>query len=136
MIAEAMKVKNVKNWYFGLETALKLNNMTHEYFDIDFVITDSFRTTKVIKIIDRNFKFYKRSKRHLKYGILKKNNLFYSDHEKTVLDLVYNRYVNNENLEQLSAPLKEYKNKLDEDRLFDYLENYPRKFREILEGLL
>src|SRR3989344_7840850 len=31
ILKEALTVKRVKNWYFGLETGLKLNNITHEY---------------------------------------------------------------------------------------------------------
>jgi len=45
IVALALKEKGVENWYFGLENGLKINNMTHEYFTIDYVITDSYRTT-------------------------------------------------------------------------------------------
>ena len=54
MVSNALKLKGVKHWYFGLETALKLNEMTHEYFTINYVMTDSFRTTKVIDILGLN----------------------------------------------------------------------------------
>ena len=136
MITEALKVKGVKNWYFGLETALKLNNMTHEYFDIDFVITDSYRTTKVIKILDSNFKFIKRSKKFFQFGIIKKNKLIYSDAEKTVLDIAYNGYINNFDIKHLSASIKEYINKLDMVKISDYLDYYPNGFKEKIEALL
>ena len=29
ILKEALKIKGVKNWYFGLETGLKFNNLTH-----------------------------------------------------------------------------------------------------------
>ena len=35
LIAKALEMKGVDKWYFGLDTALKLNGMTHEYFMID-----------------------------------------------------------------------------------------------------
>ena len=50
IVAMGLEFKGVEKWYFGLETALKLNNLAHEYFDINYVITDSYRTTKIIKI--------------------------------------------------------------------------------------
>lgn len=92
IVAKGLQVKGVKNWYFGLETGLKLNNMTHEYFTINYVITDSYRTTKVIKIIDTQFFFLKWSPKIFKFGIIEKNGLKYSDREKTVLDLIYRSY--------------------------------------------
>jgi len=35
LVAKGLELKSVKNWYFGLYTALKLNNMTHEHFTVD-----------------------------------------------------------------------------------------------------
>ena len=35
LVAKGLEIKGVKNWYFGLHTALKINGMTHEYFTID-----------------------------------------------------------------------------------------------------
>ncbi len=73
MISKALKIKGVKHWYFGLETALKINNMTHEYFTMNFVITDSYRTTKIINILDTKFQFLKWSQKHFTFGIEQKN---------------------------------------------------------------
>src|SRR3989304_1661985 len=40
LVAKGLKLKGVQNYYFGLYTALKLNNMTHEHFTIDYVLND------------------------------------------------------------------------------------------------
>ena len=49
ILKEALKLKGVKNWYFGLETGLKFNNLTHEYFTIDYVLNDKiFRAKPII----------------------------------------------------------------------------------------
>src|SRR3989338_4983548 len=40
-IRDTLKLKGVSNWYFGLETATKLNNLTHEYYPIVTVVSDS-----------------------------------------------------------------------------------------------
>ena len=71
VIGEGLKIKGVKNWYFGLETALKLNTMTHEYFTIDYVISDQYRTTKTIHILDKDFKFIKWRSSITTFGIIK-----------------------------------------------------------------
>ncbi len=55
LVAEAIDLKSVKRRCFGMEIALKLNGMTHEYFAIDSVVADSFRTTKVIGILGTKF---------------------------------------------------------------------------------
>lgn len=129
MVALALEKKGVKNWYFGLETALKLNTMTHEYFTIDYVLTDSYRTTKVIKILDTSFKFIKRGRQHFKQGIIHKGMIRYSDVEKTVLDLAYRSFLR-AGEKQYMSPIKEYKETLDMNRLRDYLSGYSSPFRE------
>ena len=136
IITLALKVKGIKNWYFGLETALKFNDMTHEYFTINYVITDLYRTTKVISILDSKFQFYKWSKRYFKCGIIKKNGLRYSDKERTVLDRAYKRYLKNKSKEDMISLISEYIRSIDKKKLRDYLEHYPKEFRETIGGHL
>ncbi len=136
IIADALRIKGVKNWYFGLETALKLNNLTHEYFTIDYVITDSFRTTKVINIIQSKFQFLKRSKKYFHQGIIKKNGLRYSNPEKTILDLAYQKYLGSKNTLLFLSPIKEYNGKIDAKKAKELLLVYPDSFQKKLEGVL
>jgi predicted transcriptional regulator of viral defense system len=130
MVSKALGMKGVKDWYFGLETALKLNNMTQEYFTVDFVITDSYRTTKVIDLLGKRFQFLRRAEKHFKFGILRKKGLRYSDREKTVLDMVYWRFQKDRDAEETISPLHEYGEPLDRELMRSYLVNYPRGFRE------
>lgn len=132
MVSKALEIKGVKHWYFGLETALKLNNMTHEYFTINFAITDSYRTTKVIGILGTKFRFLKWNKSHFDFGIIKKNGLIYSDREKTVLDLMYKRYLKGKDMMYMTSHLREYEELLEPKKLRNYLERYPRRFQESL----
>ena len=134
MIALAMKKKGVENWYFGLESALKLNNMTHEYFTLDFVLTDSYRTTKIIEILDRRFQFLKRSHSYFTFGIIKKNGFRYSDKEKTMLDIAYGKYRENRESTLPIRIIHEYKRYLDEKKLKKYLKHYPKRFQEAIGG--
>src|SRR3989338_2143413 len=61
IIKDALGIKGIKNWYFGLETALKINNLTHEYFTIDCVVSDSLFRAKPITILGHKIKFVKLS---------------------------------------------------------------------------
>jgi len=136
LIADALEKKGVKKWYFGLETALKLNNLRHEYYTIDYVITDSFRTTKVIAVLKTRFQFLKRSEKYFRKGIIEKNGLCYSNPEKTVLDLSYQRFLDVKNSELFLLPLKEYREKIDIKKAKDLLSVYPISFQKKLEKVL
>lgn len=136
MIALAMGKKGVENWYFGLETALKLNNMTHEYFTIDFILTDSYRTTKVIEILDRRFQFLKRTHNYFTFGIIEKNGFRYSDKEKTILDIAYKKYRENRESTLPIRIIQEYSRYLDEKKFKKYLKHYPKRFQNAIGGSL
>ena len=136
LVADGLKFKGIKKWYFGLETALKMNNLTHEYFSVNYIVSDSYRTTKVVKIIDAEFQFLKWSKKMSDFGIVKKNKLKYSDPEKTVLDMVYRNYWKKIGEKQMLSPLIEYEERLNSDRLSKYLKNYPKKMKIMVEGYL
>ena len=132
MIARALRIKGVKNWYFALETALKLNTMTHEYFTMDYVLTDSYRTTKTIKILDLKIKFIKRSSRYFDKGVKKGRGIRYSDPERTVLDLCYREYLMKKEEGHIQPVIDEYIERLDRRRLMDYLGDYPKAFRSMI----
>lgn len=136
IVAWALEIKKVKNWYFALETALKLNNLTHEYYTVDYVFTDSYRTTKKISIMKNKFQFLKRSKKYFKKGIREKNKIRYSNSEKTVLDLAYHRFLKTKNEDVFLSPLIEYKNKIDVDKIKRLLDFYPCSFQKKVEVLL
>ena len=50
LVAKGLELKGVKNWYFGLYTALKFNNITHESFAVDYVVNNKLLRTKPINI--------------------------------------------------------------------------------------
>ena len=128
LVAKALDMKGVNKWYFGLDTALKLNGMTHEYFMIDYVITDSFKTTKVIRILDRRFRFLHWSDWHFESGMIEQGGIRFSDPEKTVLDLSY-RFYRREGLGRGAfAPFVEYEGMMDRIRMKAHLRAYPDRF--------
>ena len=136
MVAMGLREKGVKNWYFALETALKLNLMTHEFFFLDYVITDSYRTTKIISIDGEKFRFIKRGKEHFKEGITEEKLIRYSDKEKTILDISYREYLRSRKLARHIEPIEEYRDMIDPVKTKRYLIMYPEEFRKILEELL
>jgi hypothetical protein len=119
ILKEALKIKRVKNWYFGLETGLKFNNLTHEYFTIDYVINDKLFRAKPINIMGRKVKFYKLSSKMFLFGIIKKD-IYYSDPEKTMLDLLYLKHYSKEEFDEISEGLSKTK-------LLEYAKNYNKK---------
>ncbi|MCK5310160.1 MAG: hypothetical protein KAJ64_05885 [Thermoplasmata archaeon] len=133
IIAMALKVKGVKDWYYGLETALKMNNMTHEYFSIDYVVTNTYETTKVITIMDKKFKFLKWNKKHFQFGIKKKELIRYSDKEKTVLDMAYRTYRNKNKSPYVLSIVREQSPLLDENKINEYMKHYTIRFQRFGE---
>ena len=92
LLALGLEKKGIK-WYFGLNTALKFLNLTHEVFPINVVINDSFNRTKPMKIAGSSF-FFIKLKPSLFFDIQKtktknKISLYYSAIEKTMLDMIY-----------------------------------------------
>lgn len=136
MVAEALMKKGVTDWYFGLETAMKLNGLTHEYYTVDYVITDSYWANKPIGILDTRYHFLKRSSNYFKFGIIKKKRIRYSDKEKTVLDIAYKVYRNGKGASFALAIITEYEIRLDMKKLMRYLKHYPKRFQKAIGGSL
>jgi|SRR3989344_3288472 len=116
ILKNGLEIKGVKNWYFGLETGLKFNNLTHEYFTIDYILNDKLFRAKPITIMGRKVKFYKLSPKMFLFGIVKKN-VNYSDSEKTLLDLIYLKHYTKEEFEEIAEELSKTK-------LLKYAKNY------------
>jgi hypothetical protein len=127
ILKEALKIKGVINWYFGLETGLKFNNLTHEYFTIDYVINDKIFRAKSITIMGRRVKFYKLSPKMFWFGIVKKN-VNYSDSEKTLLDLLYLKHYTKEEFEEIAEELSKTK-------LLKYMKNYDKRVINIVREM-
>jgi hypothetical protein len=136
IVAEALALKSVKHWYLGLETALRINGLTHEYFTVNYIITDSYRTTKIIRIADARYQFLKWSGSHFQSGIRREYELKFSDKEKTVLDLVYKRYLDSRDERNAISPFIEYEKMLEKAKVRQYLVEYPAKIQELVRKML
>lgn len=130
MVAEALRMRGIRRWYFGLETALKLNGMTHEYFAVDSVITDRAWTSKPTGVLDAKFHFFKWGASHFGFGIVRKGRISYSDPEKTVLDLAYRAHRGKKG--SPGVIIEEHAARLDRQKLRRYLRHYPKRFQKVL----
>lgn len=134
LVANGLKLKGIKGWYFGLHTALRLNNLTHEYFSVDYVINDKIFRAREINIAGYKFKFVK-IKPSLIFGITERNNIKYSDVEKTILDFIYIEKYRSIPEDKILLDISEFMKKANKDRLFRYLEKYPKTVMKTVERL-
>lgn len=133
-IAKALEIKGVKNWYFGLETAIKFHNLTHEFFVMDFIINDAIGRKKPITVFGHKIRMIK-VKPELFFGIKRSKGLNYSDVEKTVLDIIYlKRYagIKSEAIADYIMPLLEHCSK---ERLGKYAKRYNKKIEGFIRSL-
>lgn len=134
-IAKALEIKGVKNWYFGLETAMKLNNVTHEFFAVDYVVNDTVFRAKTINIFGHRIRFVKLKKELFSFGINKKK-LPFSDIEKTVLDIIYlSKYDGLSDDEIKSKIIGIAKNCL-RHKLLKYSKKYNKSIHKFVKGML
>jgi predicted transcriptional regulator of viral defense system len=131
LVAKGLEIKGVKNWYFGLYTALKLNNMTHEYFSIDYVVNDKMLRINPMKISGHKFRFMKLKSSLLSFGVITKDGLSYSDPEKTILDFIYIWRYKGIPRDRIIADVGDWSINLSVSRLIEYAKNYPKTVQEI-----
>jgi len=133
LVAKGMDLKNVKAWYFGLHSALKFNNMTHENFGIDEIMSSSLFRSNAVKIAGHSFKFYKISSKLLNFGIVNSNNIRYSDKEKTILDFMYIWRYNGVPDDKILADISEWSKGIDRKKLKTYAVNYTKSIAKMMD---
>lgn len=137
LVAKGLELKNVKNWYFGLHTALKLNNMTHEYFAVEDVINDTLFRANPMDIAGYKFKFTRISPSLVDFGINKKDEIIrYSDPEKTILDFIYIWKYNGVPNDRIILDISEWARLGSKEKLMSYAKKYPKTVSEIIERLV
>ncbi|HVA82877.1 MAG TPA: hypothetical protein VNF06_01810 [Candidatus Aquilonibacter sp.] len=133
LVAKGLEIKGVKEWYFGLHSALKFNNMTHEEFGIEEVMNSEILRNKPMKIAGHNFKVHKISKKLLGFGTVTENGLNYSDKEKTVLDFIYLWRYGGASKEKIASDIYDWAKNLDRKKLEKYSKNYPKAVANMLK---
>jgi len=132
LVAKGLEVKKVSNWYFGLHTALKLNNMTHETFAVEDVISGELFRANPFTIAGYKFKFSRLSPSLLGFGIRKaENGVRYSDAEKTLLDFIHVWRYNGIPGEKIAADVAGWAKGASKEKLRPYARKYPKTVAEI-----
>lgn len=132
LVAKGLELKGVKNWYFGLYTALKFNNTTHESFTVDYVVNDKLLRSKPINIAGYKFRFVKLTPKLLEFGVIG-DNLRYSDLEKTILDFIYTWRYNGVPKEKIVLDVSEWAKDLSIKKIKKYAAIYPKTVKEIAD---
>lgn len=130
-IRKALELKKVKNWYFGLDTAIKMNNLSHEHFEIVYVINDKIFRRNNLEIIGHKVKFIKLSGSLFDFGI--KNNI--ADAERTVLDTIYLGKYNSLSDAEIKNKVIDLTIHCKKDRLTTYAKHYPKTVIKLLGEL-
>lgn len=133
-IVRAMEYKKARNWYFGLETAIKMNAITHEYFTIDYVVSDTIFRAKPMLILDHRVKFVKLNKNLFGFGI-NKGPVPFSDLEKTILDLIHLKKHAGRPDKAIRDYLIEWADEADRNKLEKYSKHYSKSVRKALAEL-
>ncbi|MBI2675734.1 MAG: hypothetical protein HYX24_04710 [Candidatus Aenigmarchaeota archaeon] len=141
LLSLGLAAKGIKNWYFGLNTALKMLNLTHEIFAVNYVLNDSFNRTRPMDILGSKFLFRKIKKGLFSFGIreAKTSNtavLKYSDAEKTLLDMVYLYRLSGKPKESVVMLLSDYKGAISKRKAADYARNYPKTVKNTIFEVL
>jgi len=132
LVAKGLELKKIRNWYFGLHTALKLNNMTHETFAVEDVISDKLFRANPFTIAGYKFKFSMLSGSLLDFGIRKvENGVRYSDPEKTVLDFIYLWRYNGIPEEKIASDVSDWAKGTSKEKLRAYAKKYPKTVAKI-----
>jgi len=135
LVSKGLRAKGVEAWYFGLHTALKLNNMTYEHYAIDYVVNDEIQRPNPIEIAGYKFRFVKVKPPLLGFGVVG-DELRYSDPEKTILDFVYLWRYNGMPDQRINLSVKEWTNDIEKEKLKKYSQHYPKTVARQLEGVL
>ncbi|MFX0039269.1 MAG: hypothetical protein ACFFCY_11830 [Promethearchaeota archaeon] len=132
LVAKSLKVKRIKNWYYGLYTALNLNHVEHNHEDeFLYIINDQLVKNEPVKIFGKDFRFLRFKNVLFNFGIVE-NKIKYSDHEKTILDLIYLWEYNHINENKISIEISKLLDGISIETILNYSQYYPDSNQKLL----
>lgn len=132
----AARKKGIGPWYFGLETALRLNGLTHEDRREETVVSANLYRIGGVPIGGTRFVIHKWGPELFGFGIVRHGSYRFSDREKTVLDLAYLDFWRSRRTRARSWSWVEYLSSVDVGRLRRYLRHYPTEVRKVVRERL
>ena len=130
-ISKVLEHKEVK-WYFGFETAIKLNDLTHEYFPMDYVVSDKLFRPKPVAILGHKVKFIKLKKDLFGFGVSHNKGVNHSDIEKTILDIVHVRKHKGTDDAAIKNEIGELLRHANKKKLHGYAKHYSLSVRDFV----
>ena len=134
-IIKALKIKGVNNWYFGLETAIKLNNLSHEFFVADVILNDKIARVNPLEVFGNKIKLVKIKPKLFSFGIKKIKAFKFSDIEKTILDIIYLKRYNGLDDKTIKNHVLPYLRICSKSKLKKYSMNYNKKVEVFVDSL-
>ncbi len=136
LLSKALKYKRVNNWYFGLYTALDLMNINYDHQDNYFyLINDKILLNQPTKILGKKFRLLRFKNSLFDFGIIH-NKTRYSDHEKTILDLIYLWEYNHMNENKILIEVSKLLSGISEEKILEYSQHYPESNQKLLKKAL
>jgi hypothetical protein len=134
LVGQALEIKNINRWYFGLYTALKLNGIEtkSDHSNEFFIMSDRIFRRKPFKIAGYDFKFIKLKYVLLEFGIIE-NVVRFSDVEKTALDFIYLWKYNGIHPQKIIVEIGALLEKTEKEKTFEYSRHYPEIDQQILK---
>ena len=134
-IVTALEMKGIKNWYFGLETAITYHNLTHEVFIMDFILNDTIGRAKPLDVFGNKIKLIKLKPELFRFGIRKSKSMRYSDIEKTVLDMIYLKRYSGLDDNTVANYIMPHIEHCSKEKLMRYATKYNKKMEEFVKKL-
>lgn len=122
------------NWYFGLYTSLRLNGLTHEYFDTIFILNDRIFRPREIKVGGERVKFLKLKSKLFGFGTMNKDHIKFSDIEKTLLDFIYVSRYRTVPEERIISIIEECGKNVKTEKIKAYLKFYPKTVEMVVKN--
>jgi predicted transcriptional regulator of viral defense system len=136
LLAKALRLKNIHNWYYGLYTALKLNGIDYNHKDkFYYLINNRILKNRPIKILGKRYRFIRFQDTLFNFGIIN-GKVKYSDLEKTILDLLYLWEYTHRNENRILIELSKLLEGTSLEKILDYSQYYPKSNRIILKKAL
>jgi hypothetical protein len=148
LISKALKFLGAEKWYFGLYTALKLNDISYDNGNdnrndndngnTNYLIFSNLITTKSkITVCGQECKFIRLDPPYFKFGIKKtRNGLKYSDLEKTILDLMYLWHSSHMPNHKIKSGVLKYLKLSSIDTIKEYYSYYPESIQQLVDEMV
>lgn len=133
LFALAARAKGIREWYFGLTTALRLNGLTHEDRREETVVSRSLYRIRGVPIGSRRFVIHKWGPELFGFGLERRGTYRVSDPEKTILDLAYLDFWRAKKGHAPNRVWAEHLPAVDARKVRRYLLHYPEEVRRAVE---